>query len=146
MQMQISVCPEFWKDVKFLKRKLKIAELESTLDAHIFQSADDEEKVESVLLIQLITNIINNAVNDDVLDAHADKHNKQPFLNDGWTVYKMRYATGREGKSGGLRIIFCIDNNEDNVLLVFIARKADCSDEAKLIRKFKKRIGAFIVP
>jgi hypothetical protein len=50
----------------------------------------------------------------------------------------MRFATDNSGKLGGLRIIFCMDTQCENILLVLVMRKNDCADERNLQRDFSR--------
>jgi len=56
----------------------------------------------------------------------------------------MRFATDREGKRGGLRIIFCVDSQMANIVLVLMARKADCADEKDLQDEFFDRMNEYL--
>lgn len=103
---------------------------------------NDEEKLELTPHLKAIKNTVVNALNDDFIDAIAPKYDRQPFLTSGWIIRKMRHAIDDRGKSSGLRIIFC--NNEEEILFVFVATKNDCEDERKLEKVFLGRVKQYI--
>jgi hypothetical protein len=135
---KISVHHKFWRDWKDICKKHKGKELISWYAPSEFTQLDDEAKMDSIVMLKSIKNMVVNATNDGLINMHASLYDRQPFLNSGWTIYKMRWAIDNKGKRGGLRIIFCI--NEGHVLFTFIATKNDCDDERQLESEFLRRI------
>ena len=144
MQPQVNVCPEFWKDVKELRKKISPQQGNCILSPDDFKEASDLDRITSIPIINAIINYINNAFNDDLIDSETTKNGVQPFLANGWTIRKFRYGIDKTGKRGGLRVVFCI--NRESIVTVYIARKKDGEDEAfmqkECIARFKCYISA----
>ena len=68
----------------------------------------------------------------------------QPFLEHGWTVYKMRYGIDNTGKREGLRIIVCVDAGKKNLLMIQMCKKANCPDEGDLRVEINHRIATYL--
>jgi len=136
--MKVSTCPEFWKDFKKLKTPL--AKFEDSVLSE--QLMNDYDKLQCSKLTTAITDFILNSVSEKRLDLEAIKNGKQPFLQNGWTIYKLKFAIDNRGKSGGLRIVFC--KNHDYLLLVLIKHKKNCTNEPKLQSEFISRIKQYI--
>lgn len=136
--MRVSVCPQFWKDLKKIKSPLA----SFNLTREDFDSCNDYDRLQLTQLTTSITDLIINAINDRLIEHHSDKYGRQPFLQKGWEIRKMRFAIDNAGKRGGLRIIFCINN--DCILLVLIKHKKDCSNENILANDIFSRIKTYI--
>jgi len=139
---QISVLPGFWKDWKQVCKKHKGKEFSSLYSPDELQMLSDEVKIESIGILNALKNNIINSIEENCLDGQSSPYDRQPFLYQGWTIRKKRWATDTSGKSGGLRIIFCM--NEPHLLFVFIATKGDCVDERKLEKVFMQRIKEYL--
>lgn len=144
MAIKISSCPEFWKDIKHLFKVFKSQQYCPTVEEETFKQLDTHAKVEAIPTARVIATAIVNAAKGRLLDSIADKYDVQPFLTEGWEIRKMRFAIDNKGKQGGLRIIFCLDQNLENLILVLIKRKADCANEKELRKDFLKRISQFL--
>jgi hypothetical protein len=145
MSNLVSVCPEFWADLKSLRKKTKSPLLKSFYDTDDFESLEDEEKLESIKLLKAIKTYAKNILSINSLEEFRNdfrKYDRQPYLSQGWIIYKLRYAFDGKGKSGGLRIILCTNGN--SILFVYISRKMDCADENQLEKAFMGRIQQFI--
>lgn len=142
MQLQINAVPNFWKDVKSLYKHLKRKEFTPVFDGNDFYDLDDERRANSIPYIKALTTSIINCYPN--IDSTCDKYDRQPFLTNGWTIWKFRYALDNTGKSNGTRLIFCINTN--NILLVYINTKSRCSNERELEREFMPRIKEYILP
>ncbi len=145
MSNSFSVCPEFWADIKILRKKTKSVLLKSFYDGDDFNLLFDSEKLESIKLLKAIKTYIKNLIASNSMEEYRNdcrKYDRQPYLTQGWVIYKLRYAFDNKGKSGGLRIILCI--NGKSILFVYISRKADCTDEVKMEKTFLSRIQSFI--
>lgn len=136
--MLVSVCPQFWRDLKKIKSPLASFNLSSGGN----ESLSDYDRLQLSQLTTSITDLIINAINSNLIEHHSDKYGRQPFLQDGWEIRKMRFAIDNTGKSGGLRVIFCI--GDDCVLLVLIKHKRDCANENELERDILARIKTYI--
>ena len=134
MEQEVNVCLNFWKDVK----KSHCPEFGYDLAKEEFSELDDLSKIEAIPILQSIVNLIQN----DKLEQHSDKYGKQPFLQQGWIIRKMRWAVGNKGKREGLRVLFCLNENE--ILMVLIALKKDCAKEEDLEKEIMSRIKDYI--
>lgn len=142
MPLQLNTTPDFWKDIKQLHKHTKNKEFKPIFDDGEFDDLDDEGKLDCVPLVKSIKNYVLNSIT--MLDGISDKYGRQPFLTNGWTIRKLRYAIDNQGKSKGLRIIFCI--SETNILFVYANIKKFCADERKLEIEFMSRIKNYLIP
>lgn len=140
--LRISVLPHFWRDWKHVCKKHRSKEFYSIYSAEEFDLCVDETKFESIGILNAIKNSIINSIDERYLDSQSPQYDRQPFLSQGWTVHKKRWATDTSGKSGGLRCIFCLNSN--HLLFVFIATKADCANERLLEKVFMKRMQEYL--
>jgi len=138
MSPNFNVCPEFWKDIKFLRKKTKNRNLLSDLDD--FENHPDENKIASIPIIKAIAIYIEQT--SETVNDTSDPYDRQPFLGIGWKIYKLKYAFDKRGKSKGLRIIFC--KKGEGFLLVYINQKCYCSDERSLEKEFLRRIKTYL--
>ena len=138
MTMRVNACHQFWKDLKKIKSPL------ASFDLPIEEasSLDDYNKLQSTKLTNSIGNTVINAIDSRILEQHAVKYGRQPFIQSGWEIWKLRFAIDNKGKSGGLRIIFCI--GDDCLLFVLIRHKKDCIPETQLEREMVSRIKEYI--
>ena len=136
----ISTHPQFWKDWKIVKKHFKSTPFKPTLSD--VNDYNDEERLDLTPHLKAIKNTVLNAMVEGIIDSIAPKYDRQPFLSSGWVIRKMRHAIDNRGKSSGLRIIFCISQN--NLLFIFVATKNDCADERKLEKVFMKRINEYV--
>ncbi|TSC94195.1 MAG: hypothetical protein CEN91_16 [Candidatus Berkelbacteria bacterium Licking1014_85] len=136
--MLVSVCPQFWKDLKKIKSPL------ASFNLPIDETGllNDYDKLQSTKLTTSITDLILNVLNLKIIDQHSDKYSKQQFLQHGWEIRKMRFAIDNRGKSGGLRIVFCVSDN--CILLVLIKHKKNCENEKELEKEIMLRIKNYI--
>lgn len=139
MPPQIDTCPKFWNDIKSLKKKTHNKNLESNFIEQ--EPSSDGEIINSIPLLKAITNYIVQT-NNTPIDTLSNKYARQPFLSNGWTIFKMRYAFDNRGQSNGLRIIYC--RFENNFLLVYINLKCYCTNERNLEKEFMKRIKLYL--
>jgi len=136
--MIVNVCPQFWKDLKKIKSPLASFNL-PTEDTEF---VNDYDRLQFSQLTTTVTDFIINAIADNLIEHHTDKYKRQPFLQNGWEIRKMRYAIDNTGKRGGLRIVFCI--GDDCILLVLIKNKKDCENENELEKDILTRIKTYI--
>lgn len=136
--MLVNVCPQFWKDL----RKIKSPLASFILSSEDPDSLNDYDKLQLCQLSASVTDLITNAINDKLIDFHSKKYDRQPFIQNGWEIRKMRFAIDNTGKSGGLRIIFCIGG--DCILLVLIKHKRECANENNLEKDILSRIKDYI--
>lgn len=125
-------CSKFWEDIKDLRKEINGNQLDSNLENETFQTSTDYTRIESIPLIKAIRTYIVNGISNNALIGSYDKLGRQPYLDNGITLWKTRYAFNKQGKSNGLRIVFAFDSNFTNLFLIFIARKQDCANERKL--------------
>ena len=85
------VCPKFWKDVENLKKKISSQYFDTTYSIENFQKLSTASQIESIPLIDVISTTINNKI-ASLEEIPAIKYNRQPFLEEGWVVYKLRWA------------------------------------------------------
>ena len=142
MRLSINVHPLFWQDIKKIHKKHKGSQFISSIGVDEFDEFADVEKIDSIPIFQSIKNVIVNSISDGIVDQKTNKYDRQPFIVKGWVIRKMRFAIDNTGKSGGLRIIFCV--NGSSLLFVYIATKNECSDERKLEATFIKRCKEYI--
>ena len=137
MKIDFSVIFKFWKDVKELQKK-KIKVLQSDYSAEQFLELNDDEKIESIPVLNAIKNTIENAILDTGigLDAISDKIDQQPYLTDGWVLRKMRYGIDNTGKRGGLRLVFAVSEATEAFENVFII--VDKKNNVQQEREFRK--------
>lgn len=138
MEQEVNVCPKFWKDIK----KSACPEFDCGFPREDFVALDDIAKIESIPILLSIVTLIQNAIKDNIIEQHSVKYGKQPFLQLGWTLRKMRWAVGNKGKREGLRVLFCVSSNE--ILMVLIAIKKDCAKEEDLEKEVMRRIKEYI--
>ncbi len=138
MSLQINVCPKLWDDIKFLRKKTHRIELENTFP--IEDQMPDSQIIDSIPQLKAMTTYITqtNGTNDDT----SEKLDRQPYLSDGWTIFKQRYAFNNQGASKGLRIIYC--RNGENYLIVYINLKPYCSNERALEKEVIQRISDYL--
>jgi hypothetical protein len=142
MPLSINACPEFWKDVKALRKNLSPQLSECSLDADSFHEADDALKASSIAIIDKVTNFIINSHDQGIIEAQTFKNGTQPFLTQGWTVRKVRYAVDGKGKSGGLRVMFCLDGAA--LVLIHMTKKKDGENEASIQKETTARFRKYI--
>ncbi len=140
MPLNLYVCPNFWKEVDFLfkktKNRLLIPEFELPEDSN------SPSRIEATPILKAITTFILQT--SGTQNDQATKVDKQPFLDKGWVIYKLRYAFDRNGKSSGLRIIFCKSEINSNLLLVYMNLKAHCANERELEEESIRRISEYL--
>lgn len=136
----INICPKVWKDIKFLRKKTHNKELEAAFPED--ELSNGGERVSSIPVLKVITTYIIQTNGTSV--DRSEKYDKQPFLTQGWTIFKLRYAFDNKGTSRGLRVIYC--RNGDNFLLVYLNLKVYCTDERALEKEFVKRISDYLCP
>lgn len=141
MQLQVNVCPRFWRDIKELHKRTRLSYLQSISSLEQFDSSDDEVKLSSIPYTQAIINMIINK-HPDHLDDISDQYDRQYLLPQGWVIRKMRFALNNTGKSGGVRIIFCV--NSTHIILIYINQKSLCVYERKLEAEFMARINQYL--
>ena len=144
MPIKIDACRKFWKDIRRLHRVTKSPQYESSVDDDLFSKYDAHARVESIQQVKLVATTIVKSIGQRQFNAISDKYDRQPYLSRGWEIRKMRFATDREGKRGGLRIVFCVDSQMANIVLVLMARKADCADEKDLQDEFFDRMNEYL--
>ncbi len=144
MNCSVDICSGFWSDWKKICKKHRSKEFRPIFGYERLKSdeLDDETKIESVPLLKNIKTQIYNTSSLEKIDQFSDKYDRQPFLNLGWEIRKMRWAIDNRGKSSGLRIIFCL--NSGHLLFAYIAMKNKCSDERLLEKIFMKRIKDYL--
>ena len=136
-----NVHPKVWKDWKAISKHHKGKEFQLFLPENI-DGISDEIKIDSIPQLKAIKISIVNSYRASMLDSISTPYDRQPFLSKSWKIYKMRWGVDNKGKSHGLRIIFCCNN--ENILLAFIATKNDCAVETKLEKEFLSRIQDYI--
>lgn len=124
IQLNINVCPLYWKDIKEIRKITKRKELRSSLDE---DETSDVLRLKSIPYSEAILNTILNCF-PDYLDNVSDKYDRQPLLQQGWIIRKMRYAIDNRGKSNGTRTIL----------------KNHCTDERKFEEEFMGRIKEYL--
>ena len=132
------ICSEIWKDIKFLKKKTKNKIFNP--DLNNFKDLSDKNKLISIPILRTIITYISQT--SESANDTSDLYARQPFLNLGWKIYKLRYAFDKKGKNKGFRIIFC--KKKDRFLLVYINLKSYCVNERKLEKIFAKRIKDYL--
>lgn len=142
MPLSINACPEFWKDVKELRKKLSPQLVECAVDSDAFHEADDAVKTASIPVVDKITNFIINSHDEGLIESQTIKNGTQPFLAQGWTLRKLRYAVDNKGKSGGLRVMFCLDGNA--LVLIYVAKKKDGENEVAVQKETISRFKGYI--
>mgnify|MGYP001612549540 CR=1 FL=1 len=142
MHLSVNTHPAFWKDWKDVQKHHKTLEFQSIYTPDEFSAANDDSKMESIIHLRSIKNIVINATNDGLIEEKARKYDRQPFLQVGWTIRKMRLGIDDKGQSHGLRIIFCL--NDEYLLFVFVATKNRCDDERKMEKVFLQRISEYV--
>lgn len=141
-KLQFSTCPDFWKDIKFLYKHTKKKELKPIFEDETFSDLDDESKIDCIPYIKSIKYYILNSYPN--LDGISDIYQKQPFLAKGWQIRKLRYAIDNRGKSHGIRLIFCI--NQEFVIFTYINLKNYCTNERELEATFMQRLVNYLTP
>lgn len=136
-----NIHPKIWKDWKVISKHHKSKEFQLFLPVNL-EDISDDIKIDSIPQLKAIRNSIINSSKNSQLDSISTPYDRQPFLSKGWKIHKMRWGIDNKGKSNGLRIIFCCNN--ENILLVFVASKNDCAVETKLEKEFLARIKEFI--
>lgn len=140
MLLPINICPKVWEDIKFLRKKTHSKELEAAFPEE--EQNNDEERINSIPVLKVITTYIIQT-NNTTFDRSV-KYDRQPFLTQGWTIFKLRYAFDNKGSSSGFRIIYC--RNGNNFLLVYLNLKTYCANERALEKELMKRISAYLYP
>ena len=140
MPLSLYVCPNFWKEVDFLLKKTKNRLLVPEFE--LLEDSNSLSRVEATPILKAITTFISQT--SGTQNDQATKVDKQPFLDKGWVIYKLRYAFDRNGKSSGLRIIFCKSESTSNLLLVYMNLKIYCTDERELEEESIGRISEYL--
>jgi hypothetical protein len=140
MPPSLYICPNFWKEVDFLLKKTKNRLLVPEFE--LSEDSNSLDRIEATPILKVITTFILQT--SGTQNDQATKVDKQPFLDKGWVIYKLRYAFDRNGKSSGLRIIFCKSETSSNILLVYMNLKAYCTDEKDLEKESIERISEYL--
>lgn len=141
MNRSLLIIPNFIEDVKHLCKKHKL--VETTLD---FNIDPNDNSSDYLLSIPIINSIVTYFIN--VCDANAynifDYWDKQPYINKGWKVYKVRYGFAKRSKKDGLRIIIAENRENNSILLVHIAMKNEIQKENKYQEEVIKRLEGYL--
>ena len=140
MPLSLYVCPNFWKEVDFLFKKTKNRLLVPEFE--LLEDSSSLNRIEATPILKVITTFILQT--SGTQNDQATKVDKQPFLDKGWVIYKLRYAFDRNGKSSGLRIIFCKSEATSDFLLVYMNLKVYCTDEKELEEESIARISEYL--
>ncbi len=105
----------FWKDVKELRKIYKKNFLESSCPENDLFGVDDGKVIKSIDYF----NSINTYLSINKLEDVSDKLGRQPFLDKGWIIHKVRWGIDNTGKRGGVRIIFAVNSGN----LIYLAVK-----------------------
>lgn len=137
----VLVCPEYRKDIKALKKKFKRPELSPP----IIENHNGYSDSQYFLIIPLniaIYNFISELCNSNNYDMF-DLWDKQPYLDKGWRIYKLRYGFAGKGKSNGLRIMFLEHKEKKELLFVFVNIKSQIDIEYKFRKQILIRLGDY---
>ena len=146
MKLNFNVIQKFWKDIKELQKK-NIKVLQTDYPADQFLELSEGDRIESIPVLNAVKNTIENTILDNVgLDAISDKIDQQPFIKDCWILRKMRYAIDNTGKSGGLRLIFAVNDNGEGceIIFVMVGRKKDVAKEQEFRQEFFGRFKQYL--
>lgn len=140
---EIKVCPDFWKDVKKIHGKCSSKELvEPKTSSGEEEYLSDGDKISSYDLLDAITTFIQSGLPANFSQIGAEHYHKQPFLQQGFQIKKMRYAFDGRGQSSGLRILFAC--SDTYLVLALISFKEDCKDERALETKLLGRLKDYL--
>jgi hypothetical protein len=133
------ICPEIWKDIKRLQKKVKRPEIfpDGTVSPE-----DEIAYFLSHPYLKAIVTTLQNKLSVGELQQIADKYARQPYLSNGWVIWKYRYAIDKRGKSNGTRTIFLVQ--ESSMLISFIYLKNDGDDERAVEAEFKSRVENYL--
>jgi hypothetical protein len=138
-ECKVFVHPLFWKDTKTLRKNCKKSFLDSAYSDDDFEQADGSKKLKSIAYFDTINNYINN----NRLEEISEKVGRQPYLDKGWTIHKIRYGIDTTGKRGGVRLIFAV--NDRNLLYISVRLKKDVEGlESKFEAECVERLGEYI--
>lgn len=135
-------CDEFWKDYKIIAKGLAKHHTQCAFSPDEFKELQTVGKIKAVPLLQQIMIAIENKINKlDSLPGNSG-NDRQPFLDKGWKIWKLRWAVNNQGKSGGLRIMFATQDG-GNVCFIFMDIKGSYK-EADLQSETFARMKAFL--
>lgn len=102
----IFVCKKFWADIEtFSGRNPKACKQRE-------KAEDDLARLKAIPLTETIFNVLSDQENHN----HGVLHGKQPFLEHNLNLYKLRYGIDTQGKSGGIRVMY-LKNKDDNTII-----------------------------
>lgn len=126
--------PQFWNDVKDLKRD-HIKGLKPNFEFH--DGMDNLDKLLNYPFLESICNYIDNNFLMQKKDNVA--YGKQPFIIRGIELWKLDWATDRKGSRGGLRLLYYTQKTEKSIYIVLMKKKSECSIEHKLMNEIIRR-------
>jgi len=142
MKCNLHACSEFWDDIKTARKGAYQKKIfESSLNAEKFASVDIESKIDSIEILRAISTFIQNTSNEP--EKYSELLDRQPFIENGFIIYKLRYAADGKGKSQGLRVIFCL-TKEPVIVFVGLKFKNAVEDEQKFEAEILWRIKKFL--
>lgn len=140
---EIKVCPDFWKDVKHIRNKCASKDLVEPKTQEVGEEYfSDSDKIASYDLLDAIATYIQSGLPAQFNLIGAEYYHRQPFLEKGFQIKKMRYAFDGRGKSQGLRILFAC--SDSYLVFALIAFKEDCADERKLESQLISRLKDYL--
>lgn len=140
MKPSVNACSHFWDDVKNLRKKHKARELKSILPEEEV-NLSDEARIAAIPLLKAFVTYTLTLCAEGKYDVF-DKFDTQPYLGLGWTMHKIRYGFMGRGKSAGLRMVFC--ENNDRFIFVYINTKPESDDEVALEKEVRRRIDYYL--
>lgn len=142
MEWILYACSRFWKDVDELRKNASKKSLfETSLTQEQFTSSDIEEKLDSIQILRAIYIYIQNTIDEP--KKAANLLDRQPFLDRGYSIYKMRYAADGKGQSSGLRIIYAVGKNS-TIVLICIKFKNSVENESSFEKEILCRMKDFL--
>ena len=144
MTPALHACPQFWSDIKETRKGASQKALfETSLSEEQFISSDIESKLDSIVILRAISTLIQNTFDEP--EQAANQLDRQPFIEHGFTIYKLRYAADGKGKSAGLRIMYCLGKDR-TIIFLCIKFKNAVEDEAKFESETIWRMKEFLKP
>jgi hypothetical protein len=126
-EVSFFACSEFWKDIKKLGKQIKPTFLECPFSEEEFEKLSCQEKMDCVPLLRQISTTIKNKIDalNEIPNNDKNAHH-QPFLSNGFIIWKMRWGVDKFGPIYGLRMMYCV--NGKNVVFANIKHKKEVKD------------------
>lgn len=144
--MKVVVVSNFWKDLKQLSKK-GVKGASTIYNTDQIKELSDFDYLKSFDLGRKILNLIVNSLKEhEGIIPQVGEVIRGFQKYPSWEVYKTRYAIDNKGKSGGLRIVYCLSKDKEvlTILLVYIKTSSDSHPDKLLRAECNNRISNYL--